>query len=215
MKKLLGIVVLGLLITSCSNQKETALENCADESVINLASSDIALPYPGLFYSFLGGKHRKADNLIKEANSVDEKVYEQVKKISEFRWKNFKKTYRKSVGGTVFGIIRAGNAPPAKRSLIILPDDLVSLPIDDPKVIEYKDKIMKEDQSMGNVLDKIRKQEETLRQESSKIYLKERRKIVKKIDVKRKSQVPTYLSFLEKCEMSYNKTPDSFLIKWK
>ena len=214
MKKLLGIVVLGLLITSCSNQKETALENCADESAINLASSDIALPYPGFFYSFLGGKHRKADNLIKEANSVDEKVSEQYEKINKFRWKNFKKIYKKSnVAG--LGIIRSGMTPPAKRSLIILPDDLVSLPIDAPKVIEYKDKIMKEDQSMGNVLDKIRKQEETLRQESSKIYLKERRKIVKKIDVKRKSQVPTYLSFLEKCEMFYNKTPDSFLIKWK
>ena len=34
LKKLLGIIVLGLLLTNCASKKETSIENCADENYV-------------------------------------------------------------------------------------------------------------------------------------------------------------------------------------
>ena len=46
------------------------------------------------------------------------------------------------------------------------------------------------------------------------MYQRESHIIIKKVNLKRKSQVPIYADWLTECEKKYNQTPDSFVLRW-
>ena len=80
MKKLLGIVVLGLLLVGCSNKKEVALENCADAKLID--SKDES--FDKSMGSGVGmivrnwGKDKTGEEYLKRGGSLNKKLSEDI-----------------------------------------------------------------------------------------------------------------------------------------
>ena len=103
MEKLLGIVVLGLLLVSCSSKKETALEKCTDHNYLAKKGFQIELieKRAGWEYGILKNKLEK----LKEEKKENWKIYlaykaenpedEKYKKLSDIWWKSHKAVDRK------------------------------------------------------------------------------------------------------------------------
>jgi hypothetical protein len=82
MKKLLGIIVLGLLLSGCFNKKETALENCADDRYQNFSEDSMT----SVFYD---RKNTKIINVTKSLESARIKQNEATDKHGAFVKKNY------------------------------------------------------------------------------------------------------------------------------
>ena len=212
MKKLVAIVVLGLLLSSCSSKKESALENCADSKAINYKSKS---NYPGFLYRNLGAKHREAEKLMDKARALSREISTQSTSLSQFQRASFKKKKRKNYSNNLLLnlTLNSGTAA-ANRSNVRLPPALENLDPEDSRVIEFKDKIMDTYTKKFKAYKRNQKTDEALRKKASHIYSRESHIIIKKVNLKRKSQVPIYADWLVECEKKYNETPDSFVLRW-
>ena len=212
MKKLLAIVVLAFILVSCSSKKESALENCADSQAANYKAD---MTYPGFFYRNLGGKDKEAEKLIKKANKLYKKITDQYSSLKRFQGLSFKSKEPRTYGdNVVLNLLSRARLPTATKSNVKLTPDLEQLDPSDPKVIKYRNEIMDQYEKKLNSIKLLEKQEDNLRILAADKYNRKKSYHLKKSSLKTKSQVPVYADWLEKCELQYNRTPDSFLLRW-
>ena len=213
MKKLLGIVVLGLLLVSCSKfKKEAALEKCAD-------------------YYFLDSHERYNSIITDYKEDQDYKLienriayYEKEKKIKEIQLKYLSKRFVKE------------NPKPLEDFKLIRPE----YPKDKSRMDFYKAqlKIYKEASKAYYLV--YRKDIEEWK-DNRRAYLSLNNKEIsiletkikdakselpnlrytlidkafKKLQLKDKSKIDIYIKIFTACEKLYNKTPSAFLLEWQ
>ena len=185
MKKLLGIVVLGLLLTGCFNKKETALENCADDTYANYSKDSMT----SVFYD---KKSTKIVGLSKALESATIKKSAASKVYTEFVHKNY------LFDGGILTIIYDRNKITSleerqnyekaikAESEEFLKDNMYWL-----KEIGYLNKTLKEEKYFS----------------ASKLFMEAL--------LKRKIKVNEYYKRFTECEKEYSEAPDAFLLRWK
>ena len=198
MKKLLGIVVLGLLV--CSNsfahgKNLDVLEKCADGKVwtklIEYTGAD--RKYAGSIIRIMGIKYDDAEKILKEANDIRFSQPDLSREAGKFINKHL----------TTYAI---------NKSLKTFGASLKELTLEDLKTPDQK--ILTQYKEMMENIDRRYRHQEYLWQKGLIMYAKKINEI-KNTDLKLKVKSGLYLEIFTECEVEYNKTPNSFLLKYK
>ena len=185
MKKLLGIVVLGLLLTGCFNKKETALENCADDKYANFSEDSMT----SVFYDI---NNTKIINLTKSLESAKIKQNDADNKHT----KHVKKNY--SFDGAKLNIIYDKNKITSQEEIQSYKDTIEARSL----------KLLKDTTYWYGEVGYLTK---TLNEE--KLYSAS--KIFWKAKLKRKIDVNEYYKRFTECEKEHTEAPDAFILRWK
>jgi hypothetical protein len=194
MKKLLGIVVLGLLLSGNAYSHEEnidSIENCADRKTRSKLSryTGYSKKDAGIIFRDMGIQNKEADLILQEASDIIFSISDLSIEANNFIKKNLKNS--------------SYNKPKDK------------LTIDDLKV---------PDQEIINKYKKMRKYIEARWGRSDVLLIKGFAKyfskgikpdVIKNTDLKLKAKSSYYLEIFTECELEYNKTPNSFLLKYK
>ena len=207
MKKLLGIMVLGLLLSGCSNQKETSIENCADSSFINYKVGKLVI----MFIDTTDPRLVQYNNALELANKKLDDEYD-YKIAAAKSYRTFGKKYFKKKTDSTQTINREYIDPPNyegdKRS--------------SEKYKYFYSSILAEEKKIA---DKINNSEKNIKELKVRIFGIE--KLIKKnrlglgtqyfktLKFEDKVSDDKYYNFLQFCETEHDATPSSFILKWK
>jgi|TARA_Y100000031_G_C8084347_1_gene321139 hypothetical protein len=207
MKKLLGILVLGLLLSGCSNQKETSIENCADYSFINYRVGILVISFIDTTDPSLVQYNNALDLAKKELD--DEYNYKNTAKKSQ---KIFANKYFKKITESTQTISREYIDPPNYEG-------------DNRNSEKYKyfyTPILAEEKEIADKLDSIEKNIKELKVRISDIKKIIRRNRLadgtnyfKNLKFEDKVSNEKYYKFLQNCEKEHDATPSSFILKWE
>jgi hypothetical protein len=213
MKKLLGILVLGLLLVSCSKfEKEAALEKCAD-------------------YYFLDS-HERYNSIItnykedQDYKLIENKIiyYEKEKKIKEIQLKYLNKRFVKENPKPVDNFKLKSPEYPKDKSRMDFYKAQFKIYREASKAyyVDYKKIVKKWRDNKRVYLSQINKEISILesRIKKGKSELPTLRytlidKAFKKLQLKDKSKIDIYIEIYTACEKLYNKTPSAFLLEWQ
>jgi len=183
-KKLLPIIVLGLLLTGCVNKKETALENCADDRYQNFSVES-------MMSVFFDSKNTKIINVTKSYEKAKIKFDEANGKSKAYLIKHFH--YK-----------AGGMQPHLKGYKFTTAEELgnyTKLLISTRKELLNKSKVWYREAAY---LDKTLKELKYF----SAI------KMFKKAPLKRKIKVNEYYIKYTECEKEHIEAPDTFVLRW-
>ena len=184
-KKLLGIIVLGLLLTGCVNKKETALENCADDMYANYSEDSMT----SVFYD---KKSKKIVGLSKALESAAIKKSAASKVYTEFVHKNY------LFDGGILTIIY-------DRNKITSPEERQNY----EKAIKAESEILLKDNTYW--VREIAYLDKTLKE----LKYFSAFKMFMKAPLKRKINVNEYYKKFTACEKEHTEAPDAFVLRWK
>jgi len=196
MKKLLGILVLGLLLTSCSEHKiKKALENCADKKWF-------AQYERGLFFKEDEIKEFKNHQVYIDAKKAQDKAASQRWKLKKELTK-FKRNYE-------------ANNPKPK-----MPESVAS----QEEGLEALDKLTRDTHKwMGKRDRQIARKEMTIKmlkdeemqafKNTLKVKAHYADKLYKRMNIKKKSKLTFFVDLYGKCEEEYQKLPNKFLVEY-
>ena len=190
MKKLLAIVVLGLLLTSCSKKVDKALEKCADVQTIMSGFTYLKTEFKRLI---IDRTYQKTDEIV-EGLKTKLRENDKKRRAEELKWKKNNPqpkmpTFKQTQEGYTF----------AKYN------DLW-----DKHRAEYK-KLVKELKAPS---DEINKKIDEVEKYQLSIVRKRVREELERISLKEKSKIKGYNDNFEKCEKAHQKTPKSFMLTW-
>ena len=191
MKKLLAIVVLGLLLTSCSKKVDKALEKCADVQTFMSGFNYLKTEFKKLIINF--EDYQKTDEVVGRLkiklreNNKKRRAEEQkwMKNNPRPKYPTFKQTQE---GYTV-----------AKYN------DLLG-----KRNAELKMLVRKYEASSNEIKNKI----DVFEEYQLGIVRKLVREELERISLKEKSKIKGYNDNFEKCEKAHQKTPKSFMLTW-
>jgi hypothetical protein len=194
MKKLLGIVVLGLLWCSISFAHEEnidSIENCADGKIWHKLSkyTGYSKKSAGMIIRTMGIKNKEADIILKEANELFFSSLDLSREANNFITKNLKSSsYNKT------------------KSKLTLDD----LKVQDQEILtKYKN-------MRQNIDNRDRRQEHLSQKGFYKYFITGiKPDVIRNTDLKLKSKSGNYMEIFTECEIEYSKTPNSFLLKYK
>jgi len=190
MKKLLAIVVLGLLLTSCSKKVDKALEKCADVQTIMSGFTYLKTEFKRLI---IDRTYQKTDEIV-EGLKTELRENEKKRRAEELKWKKNNPrpkypTFKQTQEGYTF----------AKYN------DLW-----DKHRAEYK-KLVKELKAPS---DEINKKIDEVEKYQLSIVRKRVREELERISLKEKSKIKGYNDNFKRCEKAHQKTPKSFMLEW-
>ena len=191
MKKLLAIVVLGLLLTSCSKKVDKALEKCADVQTFMSGFNYLKTEFKKLIINF--EDYQKTDEVVGRLkiklreNNKKRRAEEQkwMKNNPRPKYPTFKQTQE---GYTV-----------AKYN------DLLG-----KRNAELKMLVRKYEASSNEIKNKI----DVFEEYQLGVVRKLVREELERISLKEKSKIKGYNDNFEKCEKAHQKTPKSFMLEW-
>ena len=190
MKKLLAIIVLGLLLTSCSNKVDKAIEKCADAQTFMGSNTYLRTEFKKLL---INSEYQETVELINKLKKIQERTNE--------NYAVEKAKYNKK------------NPQPSMPSY----EDVqkgYTLEIYNKSWDEWFDKRSKKTDEL--LAPWRRAKEEII--EAEKFQLIVIRKLVqedlKKKSLKEKSQINKYNNNFEKCEKAQTQAPKSFMLEW-
>ncbi len=183
-KKLLPIIVLGLLLTGCVNKKETALENCADDRYQNFSRESMTSV-------FFDSKNTKVINVTKSYENAKIKLDEANDKSKAY----LKKHFHYKAGGM---------QPHLKGYKFTTAEELgnyTKLLIAKRKKLLIKSKFWQREVAyLGGTLKELK-------------YFSSI-KMFNKAPLKRKIKVNEYYIKLTECEKEHTEAPDTFVLRW-
>ena len=190
MKKLLAIVVLGLLLTSCSKKVDKALEKCADVQTIMSGFTYLKTEFKRLI---IDRTYQKTDEIV-EGLKTKLRENDKKRRAEELKWKKNNPqpkmpTFKQTQEGYTF----------AKYN------DLW-----DKHRAEYK-KLVKELKAPS---DEINKKIDEVEKYQLSIIRKRVREELERISLKEKSKIKGYNDNFKRCEKAHQKTPKSFMLTW-
>ena len=191
MKKLLAIVVLGLLLTSCSKKVDKALEKCADVQTFMSGFNYLKTEFKKLIINF--EDYQKTDEVV---GRLKIKLGENDKKrrAEEQKWmKNNPKPKYPTLQQVLDGYTIA-----KYRDLL------------GKRNAELKMLVREYEASSNEIKNKI----DVLEEYQLGVVRKLVREELERISLKEKSKIKGYNDNFEKCEKAHQKTPKSFMLEW-
>ena len=195
MKKLLGIVVLGLLwcnnLVLAHEENLDSIENCADGKIWHKLSNytGYSKKTGGMIFRTMGIKNKEADIILKEASDIFISNIDLRREANNFITKNLKSSsYNKT------------------KSKLTLDD----LKVQDQEILtKYKN-------MRQNIDNRDRRQEHLSQKGFYKYFITGiKPDVIRNTDLKLKSKSGNYMEIFTECEIEYSKTPNSFLLKYK
>ena len=189
MKKLLSIVILGLLLTGCFNKKETALENCADDRYANYSKDSLA----SVFYDT---KNAKIISLFKSLEITKTKHNEASNKHTKYLINNY------YFDGKYILVEYDKRALGTDN---MNPDELQS----------YKKAIEEGSLKLSNVTAHWYEEIGYLTKKLNEEKLYSSSKMFKEASFIKKINVNEYFSKYIECEKEHSEAADAFILRWK
>ena len=194
MKKILSILALGFLWCSFSFAHEEnidSIENCADGKTWSKLSryTGYSKKNAGMIFRDMGIKNKEADVILQEASDIIVSISDLSIEANNFINKNLKiSSYNKS-----------------KEKLTI--DDLK---VPDQEIINKYKKMR------GYIEARWGRSDVLLNKGFAKYFSKGIKSgVIRNTDLKLKAKSSYYLEIFTECELEYNKTPNSFLLRYK
>ena len=190
MKKFLGIVVLGLLLTSCSKKVDKALEKCADVQTIMSGFTYLKTEFKKLI---VDRTYQKTDEIV-ERLKTELGENERKRRSEEQKWmKNNPRPKYPTFKQTQEGYTVAKY------------NDLLG-----KRNAELKMLVRKYEASSNEIKNKI----DVFEEYQLGVVRKLVREELERISLKEKSKIKGYNDNFEKCEKAHQKTPKSFMLEW-
>ena len=185
MKKIL-LIFLFILITSCTNKKEKALENCADSMFVDSFSEDDVLIVLN-------------QNLIK-VNPYFNKWSKMGSRLLDLEIL-YKSQQNKLWTFDDETKLRVDEAKKAK--------------VPDTEIERFLNERREEAVKLSQELSGTKRDIKILKLKQKRYIFENKRDIIKKGKITQKFNLKNYTEMHEFCEQEYNKFPDTFLIKFK
>ena len=191
MKKLLAIVVLGLLLSSCSTKVDKALEKCADVQTFMSGFNYLKTEFKKLIINF--EDYQKTDEVV---GRLKIKLGENDKKrrAEEQKWMK--------------------NNPRPKYPTL-------QQVLDGYTIAKYRDLLGKRNAELKMLVreyeassNEIKNKIDVLEEYQLGVVRKLVREELERISLKEKSKIKGYNDNFEKCEKAHQKTPKSFMLEW-
>ena len=184
-------MVLGLLLTSCSNKVDKAIEKCADFQILSQSKT-----YFKLHFSSLVSNDQKYKDTIKKIDDL-KKIREETNERFALEYDKWKLNNPRPKMPS-YNEVQQGYTLQKYKALM--------------KDWNYVDEeIIK---ALWNPWEKAKKQIEDLEELQGVIIKNYVRENLKKISLKEKSLIYRYNSSFEKCEKAQKKVPKTFMLEW-
>ena len=191
MKKLLAIVVLGLLLTSCSKKVDKALEKCADVQTFMSGFNYLKTEFNKLIINF--AEYQKTDETVGRLK-IKLRENDKKRRTEELKWKK-------------------NNPRPKYPTLQQVLDGYTIAKYNDllgKRNAELKMLVREYEVSSNEMKNKI----DAVEKYQLIIVRKRVREELERISLKEKSKINGYNDNFERCEKAHKKTPKSFMLEW-
>ena len=211
MKKLLGIVVLGLLLSSCSDLKvKKALENCANKKFLSSLNRDNSIyishadnkTYLKLFRDLNVSLHKKENLELRRKNAKEK--YEKENPAPEFS----KEELEKFAGTFSPGAAREAQQAYYKKELEYSNQLTQKLSLWFDNLKAHLRPLDLEISGMAKTISLIKYQRKQIRLNAVDSKFK-------KMSFKEKSKISQYVNLYGACETEYKELPNKFLMKYQ
>jgi hypothetical protein len=214
MKKAIGILVLGLLLTSCSDLKvKKALENCANQKFLTSNERDSVIPITIDDHEEYQAYKKRIDSLEYDA--------QQLRFDRESAHEKYKKENLMPIFSKEDKLKEIGESPEAGD-----PDFTTKFMEWTKKELEYTQNLSRRQDKYFAGLNKIRTEfNAKISKVNKKIraYQYGQKKIrlglvdekFKKMDFKQKSKISLYIKLYGSCEKEHKELPKQFLMKYQ
>ena len=218
MKKLLGIVVLGLLISACSNNKlKTSLEKCATQTFVDEVT---------YMTDYVSSKSEGDNEIIQyktEIKTLENQIEQLIgdRNLKKKKWKNDNKEppLQSRIGlfkelGYPSGFSNKFLSLPREQQTIV--KDLVKKKSDQQKAkfrewtYNYSNIASTEQYKIKTNSKRIDELKRSIRWRNAK--LAEKRFL--NFTFEEKKEIPEFMNVYQYCEKEYNETPNTFFEKW-
>ena len=191
MKKLLAIVVLGLLLTSCSKKVDKALEKCADVQTFMSGFNYLKTEFKKLIINF--EDYQKTDEVV---GRLKIKLRENNKKrrAEEQKWMK--------------------NNPRPKYPTFKQTQEGYTVAKYNNLIAERRAELRKQTNEYRASSDEINKKIDEVEKYQLSIVRKRVREELERISLKEKSKIKGYNDNFKRCEKAHQKTPKSFMLTW-
>ena len=190
MKKLLAIVVLGLLLTSCSKKVDKALEKCADVQTIMSGFTYLKTEFKKLI---VDRTYQKTDEIV-EGLKTELRENEKKRRAEELKWKK--------------------NNPRPKYPTFKQTQEGYTVAKYNNLIAERRAELRKQTNEYRASSNEIKNKIDEVEKYQLIIVRKRVREELERISLKEKSKIKGYNDNFEKCEKAHQKTPKSFMLEW-
>ena len=190
MKKLLAIVVLGLLLTSCSKKVDEALEKCADVQTFMSGFNYLKTEFKKLI---VDRTYQKTDEIV-ERLKTERRENDKKRRTEELKWKK--------------------NNPQPKMPTFKQTQEGYTVAKYNNRLAEHRAELRKLTKKYRASSNEIKNRIDVFEEYQLGVVRKLVREELERISLKEKSKIKGYNDNFEKCEKAHQKTPKSFMLEW-
>ena len=191
MKKLIAIVVLGLLLTSCSKKVDKALEKCADVQTFMSGFNYLKTEFKKLIINF--EDYQNTDEVVGRLK-IKLRENEKKRRAEELKWKK--------------------NNPRPKYPTFKQTQEGYTVAKYNNRLAEHRAELRKLTKKYRASSNEIKNRIDVFEEYQLGVVRKLVREELERISLKEKSKIKGYNDNFKRCEKAHQKTPKSFMLTW-